>query len=627
MATHDTDLRMDPITFEVLRNTFRAICNEGSAVLERVAYAPAITEGRDYSVSMVTADGRFISHGDRDHTPHFGTFEATTRAVLEDVEEFRPGDAYIFSDPYRGGTHNQDIRLVRPVFWNGELFAFMLGLCHWTDVGGPVPGTFNPNATEVYAEGIRLPTMKLYDQGKPVKSTFELLKLNVRVPADRMGDLAAQNQATLTMEARLKELIEKYGAETIRLAFAEVMNYSERLFRREVAGLPDGTYEFQDFLDLDEGKQDHRPIKVHCRLTIRGSEITIDWSDSDPAPIGPQGVTYPGAVSATLDGTLHCFPHLSPLNHGVIRAIKIITRPGTVTHILPPTPMAGYCAGAYEKMDAATMGAWAQALAAVDPTRISCGIVNLENCVIGGIHPKRKTRFVSYFWMEGGQGARPYKDGPTFQMMIFAGGACNQSLEVAERWYPFHFTRFEAIQDSCGDGKFRGGFGVNKSYRLWGDGVMTVHGDREIVTPFGLSGGTNGGPNQLILNEGTPQERSMGLRATQVPVKAGDHIAFKSNGGGGFGDPLERDPQKVLEDYVNEFMSLQKARDVYGVAIRAIDPDTLRYEVDEAETARLRQALRGRPRKEGFGPGEVHPFGARLRVDPEVLKRLAGKAA
>jgi N-methylhydantoinase B len=627
MRAHDPELRLDPITFEVLRNAFRSICNQGSAVLERVAYAPAITEGRDYSVSMVTADGRFISHGDRDHTPHFGTFEATTRAVLEDVEEFLPGDAYLFSDPYRGGTHNQDIRLVRPVFWDGRLFAFMLGLCHWTDVGGPVPGTFNPNATEVYAEGIRLPTMKLYDRGKPVKSTFELLKLNVRVPADRMGDLAAQNQATLTMEARLTELIEKYGAATITLAFEEVMNSSERLFRREVAGLPDGTYEFEDFLDLDEGKTDHRPIRVHCRLTIAGSDATIDWSGSDPAPIGPQGVTQPGAISATLDGTLHCFPHLNPLNHGIIRSLKIVTRPGTVAHILPPSPMAGYCAGAYKKMDAATMGAWFQALAAVDPTRISCGLVNLENCVIGGIHPKRKTRFVSYFWMEGGQGARPYKDGPTFQMMIFAGGACNQSLEVAERWYPFHFTRFEAIPDSCGDGKFRGGFGVNKSYRLWGDGILTVHGDREIITPFGLSGGTNGAPNQLILNEGGPEERSLGLRATQIPVRSGDHIAFKSNGGGGFGDPLERDPRCVLQDVINEFVSLAKAREIYGVAIRAIDPDTLRYEVDGAETARLRRDLRQRPRRTGFGPGEVHPFGARVRVDEAVLRRLTGKVA
>lgn len=625
MPRGDTDVRMDPITFEVLRNSFRSICNQGSAMLERVAYAPAITEGRDYSVSIVTADGRFVSHGDRDHTPHFGTFEATTRAVLEDVDVFHPGDAYLFSDPYRGGTHNQDIRLVRPVFYDGELFAFMLGLCHWTDVGGPVPGTFNPRATECYAEGIRLPTMPLYQRGKPVKSTFELLKLNVRVPDDRMGDLAAQNQATLLMEQRLLELIEKYGAKTIKLAFEEVMNYSERLFRREVETLPDGTYEFQDFLDLDEGRSVKQPIKVHCRLTIAGSDVTIDWSESDPAPIGPQGVTYPAAVSATLDGTLHCFPHLNPLNHGIIRAIKIVTRPGTVTHILAPTPTAGYCGGAYEKMDSSTMGAWAQALAAVDPTRISCGTVNLENCVIGGVHPKRKTRFVSYFWMEGGQGARPYKDGPTFQMMLFAGGACNQSLEVAERWYPFHFTRFEAIPDSCGDGKYRGGFGVNKSYRLWGDGVLTVHGDREIVTPFGLSGGTNGGPNQLILNAGTPDERVLGLRATEVPVKPGDVVVFNSNGGGGFGNPADRDPRLVCDDVANGFISLGKARDVYGVAIRVIDPDTVQYEVDEQETATLRVALRRRPRKEGFGPGEVHPFGARLRVDTAVLKRLTGR--
>lgn len=615
-------VHMDPITFEVLRSAFRDLCSQGSAMIERVAYAPAITEGRDFSVSLLTTDGRLVAHGVRDHTPHFGTFEGTVQSVVEDVEEgFRPGDVYAFNNPYRGGTHTQDIRLVRPVFYKGEHIAFTIANCHWTDVGGPVPGTFNPKAREVYAEGLLLPTLKLYDRDRPVKSAFELIRWNVRVPHDRMGDLAAQYQAVKVMEMRLQEYAEKYGIKALRRAFEESMNYSERLFRQEVARLPGGTYEFVDYSDMDEGDPRHPRVKIHCALTLRGDQATLDFLKCDPAPKGPTGLTRPGLISAALDGTLHCFPHLTPLNNGIIRAVEILSQPGTTVHIQPPSPMAGYCAGTYEKVDAAVMGCWAQVLAQVNPRQIHAGTVNLENCVCGGIHPRTRNRFVSYNWMEGGQGARVDRDGPSFMMMMFAGGACNQPVEVLERWYPYTYLKAEALPDSCGHGKFRGGFGFQRHFRLWGEAVITIHGDREEVTPYGLAGGFNGGPNSLVLNEGTPREQSLGMHSAGVPVGPGDTVHFRSNGGGGFGDPKRRDPKLVLRDVMNEVISLDVAREVYGVVIRVGDPEALEYEVDEPATRALRKRLARRKPPIGHGPGQVHPYGRRLKVPSRKVPR------
>ena len=603
---------MDPITFEVVRNGFSAMCTQASRLIERVAYGPVITQGHDYSVGLLTADGRLVAHGIRDITPHMGTYEASLQCVHEDVDEIRPGDVYIMNDPYRGGTHTLDVRLIRPVFVDGELFAFTVSCCHWSDMGGPVPATFNPQATESYAEGLFIPVTRVYEKDKPVKSAMELIRLNVRVPYERFGDMAAQYRAIRLMENRLLEYVEKYGKKTILNAFEEVMNYSERIFRKEVAEIPDGTYEFVDYIDHDEGHPDKPRVKIHCKLIIQGDQVTFDWTDSDMAPKGPSGLTLPACLSATFDGTLHCFPHLAPLNHGVIRAIKVITQPGSACHVLPPTPMAGYCASGYEKVDTAAMCAWGLAFSQTKPERVFAGTVNLSNCCFGGFHPKTGRRYVSYTWLEGGQGARSYKDGPSFAMMLYGAGATNQPIEIHERWYPFLYTHCEAIQDSCGDGKYRGGFGIHRNFYVMGDAVNSIHGDREEVTPPGLGGGTNGGPNKLILNHGTAEERNLGMYACNVKLKKGDHITFGSNGGGGYGNPLERDPNLVLEDVIDEFLSMKKAREVYGVAVKVIDAEALQYEVDWEDTKRLRAELAKRQPKIGFGPGEVHPYGVKV---------------
>ena len=426
-------LRNDPITFEVLRNGFRSICNEASALIERVSYAPTITEGHDYSVSILTPDGRLVSHGQRDQAPHMGTFESSVQNLVREVDTFAPREAYIYNDPYTGGTHQNDVKIIRPIFHDGELFAFAIALCHWPDVGGPMYGTFNPRATECYAEGLRMPPLKLYEDDKPVKPIWDLIAMNIRVPKERVAEIHAQHRAGVLVEERLLGYVEKFGAKVVLDGFEDTMDHSERRFRAWVERLPDGTYEFEDWGDRDLGKEDEPPIRVHCKMTIEGDQVTMDWTGCDPAPIASWGFARPALQSASYDGTMHCFPELAPLNHGVVRAIEIISTKGTCVDVVEPTPVTGYCSGAYEKVDAVTMACWGQALQKVDPRRVHAATVNLQNFCTGGTHPKTGSKFVSYMWLEGGQGARAYADGNSFYMMIFIGGASNQPNETLER--------------------------------------------------------------------------------------------------------------------------------------------------------------------------------------------------
>jgi N-methylhydantoinase B len=322
---------------------------------------------------------------------------------------------------------------------------------------------------------------------------------------------------------------------------------------------------------------------------------------------------------------MHCFPELAPLNHGVVRAINIVSKKGTCVDVEEPTPVTGYCSGAYEKVDCVTMACWGQALQRVDPTRVHAATVNLQNFCTGGIHPKTGLPFVSYLWLEGGQGARAYADGNSFYMMIFIGGASNQPNEVLERWYPMYYTSTEAEVDSCGDGEFRGGFGLSRNFDVWGDTNLVVLGDRERVGPPGLAGGTNGGPNILIRNPGSPEEQNLGMFTSKAVLRKGDRVYFASNGGGGYGLPWKRQPEKVLDDVIDGLLSMDKARRVYGVAIREIDADALEYEIDAQETARLREALEAsddRPR--GVGPFEVNPLGETLFATPGELGTSEG---
>jgi N-methylhydantoinase B len=604
------EVKIDPITFEVLRNSYKYICTEANELLRAVSYSPTIAEGKDSSISLLTSDGRLVSHGESDMCPHMGTFEEAVKFLIDLWGgEMEHGDVFIHNDPVTGGTHTNDVKIIRPIFYDGELIAFACTTAHWSDVGGPIPGTFNPQATEAYAEGIRIPGLKLFEKDRPKREVLELVKRNVRLYPERLGEIMGQYKACLYIEEMLKKNIKKYGLKTVLTSFEEVMDYSERVFRNELSQIPDGVAEFADFGDEDPLAVTDKPIKVHCKLVKEGDKVTLDYTDSDDEPIASWGFTRPALLSAAYAATMHMFPILNPLNHGVIRMLEIKSRQGSCVHVGENKGVSGYCSGAYEKVLWATMGAWAKLLYKVKPERVNAGAVNLMNVCTAGWHPKKKRNFVSYLWMEGGLGARTYKDGISGILGFYIGQARNQPVEVHERWYTMTYTNVEIVPDSCGHGKYRGGVGFQRNFTVWHDSVITIHADRERVTPYGLAGGLNGGPAKLILNKGTDREVNLGMFAVGVKLKAGDHITFQSNGGGGFGNPLERDPRQVLEDVIDGFITLETAREVYGVIIKVKDEERLIYEIDEHATKMQREKLARRQFKEGLGPFEIHPYG------------------
>jgi N-methylhydantoinase B len=361
------------------------------------------------------------------------------------------------------------------------------------------------------------------------------------------------------MEARLGEYVDEFGVDVVVDAMEASFERSTALFHQAVGELPDGTYSFTDYGDGDHMHPDDPRIKVQLDMTVRGDQVVFDFTGSDPAPVGVFGFARPALVAAVCDGTLHCFPDLKPLNHGIIGSVEIKSTPGSCVDVLEPTPVTGYASGAYEKVAAVTMACWAQAFADIDPRRQHAATINLANLVVAGAHPETGSESVAYLWNEGGQGARSYKDGNNFQLMIFIGGATNQPIEVLERIIPIRYLSCEARADSCGHGTFRGGFGIDRSFEAVDDLVLTMHGDRAEVTPFGLAGGWNGGPNMLVINPGSPDERNLGMDATGIAVANGSRLLYCSNGGGGFGPPHERDPERVLRDLRDGFIDAELA--------------------------------------------------------------------
>lgn len=622
-------LQMDLITFEVLRNAFVAACYEASTTIERIAYHPIIGMGRDRSNALLTNDARLVAHGHTDAAAHYASFEPSVQELFKDIpkDTMNEGDTYIFSDPYRTGSHVNDVRMIRPIFYDGDIVAFACTVIHWADMGGPMPGTFNPEATTCYAEGIRIPPIRLFKNNELDEELFSMIAINIRGSVERRADMKAQFEASRLIDRRVVELCDKYGVETLYQAFEEQFNYSERMMLTELASLHDGEWEFEDFGDQDVMAEGKPPIRVHCKLTKVGSKLSFDWTDSDPQPKASWGGSRATLIGGNYLGFMICFPQLFPLNHGIIRNLDIVSKPGTCVDVVFPAPTTGYCSGAFDKIEAVTIACLAGVMAEDQPWRVYPAAVSLTNLCMGGYNPRTKKDFIQYTWAVGGENARTFKDGKSLIFMRF----CNARTipqELEERWFPVIFDRYEARPDSCGHGFRRGGFGLIRELVIQTDITMTIHGDREIHTPFGISGGLNGGGSTLVINKGTPEEFDAGMYATGVKLKKGDKIFYGSSGGGGFGDPLDREPELVLTDVIDEWLTIGAAEEYYGVVIYEVDAEAADYRIDEEKTKVARDVLRQKGFPEGTGAFQVNPHGkdikpSRIPSEEEVRSHLA----
>ncbi|MFA9428415.1 hydantoinase B/oxoprolinase family protein [Natronorubrum sp. A-ect3] len=586
-----SDIDLDPVTFEVLRSSFTNLVDRMAEQIQRTCYSFVIYN-RDFSNCLNDAEGNTVMQGSQDIAVHVGTLHYTCKETLEYFEgNINPGDVYIVNDPYLGATHINDVRIMRPVFYDDELIAVTQSNGHWADVGGPSPGSFNIEANSHFAEGLRIPPLKIWDRGEFQDDVANLLVTNMRLSEDRMGDLRAQTEATRIAEERLLELVDKYGIDTVKTAFDESKNYVERIMRERIRDLPDGTWRTQDYIDGDPADEEGF-VTIDVEMTIDDDEVHYDLSGSDEYIGNFLNSTYGTSFSAVIAGTKMFFPDV-PLNSGMYRVVDATLPEGTVVNAPEPVPVTGSVAGAYEKVMNAIFEMWSEVL----PERAMACAFNLEYLLSGGTdrRPDRDgEEFMWYDWMAGGWGGRDGLDGANATAPVFGAGLAVQSLEGQERDTPLLTSQHSIVTDSAGPGEFRGGCGVEKGGRLLEceNSVISYCSDRAYSVTWGLDGGLPGVPHGVTVTRADGDPKDLGTVFSNRPIETGDQFTRPSSGGGGFGDPLERDPDAVREDVIDDYVSIERAAKDYGVVIDAIDPELCEYEIDHEATAAKRDHIR-----------------------------------
>ena len=582
---------LDKVTFEVLKSAFANLVDQMSEQLLRTCYSFVIY-CRDFSNCLCDAEGNTVMQGSGDIAVHVGTLHFTAKAVIARFKgDIHPGDVFLINDPYLGGTHFCDVRVLRPVFHGGQLIAFTQSCGHWADVGGAVPGSFDIQAKEHFGEGLRLPPVRLWSKGLFLRDVAEMIVSNTRAPADAMGDLQAQAGCTAMGETRLLELVQKYGVTTVLTAFRECQDYVERYARNRVADLPDGTWSTRDFLDQDPG-QPEALIPIEVKMSIAGGSVHFDLTGSHPAIGCFLNASEGSAFSAVVAGTKTFFPEI-PLNSGFYRFITAHLPLGSVVNAPHPIAVTGFCSGAYEKIMNAVFELWSGIL----PERALACCFNLEYLLVGGRDEREGSAgryFMWYDWMAGGWGGRADRDGSTATSPIFGVGLAVQSVEAQERLTPVLTTEHSIVADSGGPGKFRGGCGVEKGGSLTtiGRTVMSYSCDRARSVTWGLDGGLPSTPHGVTLMREGEAPRFLGAVFSGVAVKSRDRFTRPSAGGGGRGDPLERAPAAVLEDVIDGYVTPAGAARDYGVVVKEIDAELDQWEIDEASTKEARANIR-----------------------------------
>lgn len=603
------DQTLDPVTFEVLKNSFITSVDQMGEQILRTCYSFVIYN-RDFSSALHDAEGNSAAQGNQDIAVHVGTLHFTCKDVIRAFAgDMHPGDVYAINDPYAGGTHFSDVRLVRPIFADGEIIAFSQSNGHWSDVGGSVPGSFDVTAREMFKEGLRITPVRLFDKGRFVKDVANLIAANTRDPASIVGDIQAQAEATAVCEREILRLVGKYGRDTVVTGFAEVQDYVERAVRQRLAALPDGEWETQDFIDRDPaGGEGLIPIKV--KLTIKGDKAIYDFTGSHETIASIYNSAFGATFSAVAAGMKTFFPDL-PLNSGFYRAFEIIAPEGSIVDAKWPVAVTGFLMP-FEKIMNAIYEMWSKIM----PERALACAFNLEYLLTGGRDGRRpdKPIFMFYDWLPGGWGGRNGKDGSNCTTACFGTGLMAQPVEGQERANPILTTEFEILRDSAGPGRWRGGAGVRKtSIMLEAEQtVISYICDRERAIVWGIEGGLPSMPHGLALTRAGDREEWLGSIFSDVPIGKGDVFTRPTAGGGGFGDPLERDPLRVLEDIADDYVSVERAAKDYGVVALVRDAELCDYAVDEAATAALRERIRRERR--GWLAADPEAIAARYRA-------------
>ena len=563
-------MTIDPITLSVIQNGLNQVCNEMDLAFVRAAFSPVISEALDRSDGIYHRDdGALIAQGELGLPVFVGTMQFSTRAVIERAQAARPGDIYIVNDPYLGGTHLMDVKFVKPFHYRGQLFAWLANTGHWPDTGGMVPGGFSANATEVEQEGLRLPPVRLYKQGILDEEILSIILSNIRIADQRIGDIKAQAAALTIGEKRLTALLDRYGAATVEAAIVELRARAAQQMRAKIATIPDGTYEGQAIVDSD-GVVDE-PLIIRMKITKRGgpadATLTFDMSGSSPPCQGPMNSVIATTKSSIYLAIKHVFPDV-PLNAGTFEPLHIVDPDGTFLYAKYPRPVSGCAAEVSQRIAEAVFSALTHAM----PERLFAAPAGTSgNLALGGVDPARNRPYVMYVISGGGYGGHPHGDGISNGCSTI-GISKTTPIEVMEQYYPVLFEEYSLHEGSGGAGKHRGGFGVNYTIQLRrGEARASMVMDHGRVGPQGALGGADGGVNRVTVEQQGKTYCPPHLSKDQaIVMQEGDRIHVSTPGGGGYGDPHERDPAAIAQDLARGYYTPEEIDEKFGAAPRNV---------------------------------------------------------
>ena len=571
-------IHINPITFELIKNGLAVLCEEMALTMARAAYSPIVREMLDFTTALLTPEGEVMAQA-RSAPLHLGSIMYALQGIRDKFGDgMHPGDVFINNDPYEGGSHLPDIFILKPLFVDGRIAAYVGAEAHMSDIGGRVPGSNASDSTDIYQEGLRIPPSHLFSRGEPNRTLWDLIEKNVRQPKEVIGDIRAILAAIGVGERGFHKHVREYGYESFRSYVEEIMNYTERLARAEIARWPDGEYSFEDAID-DDGL-DPGPIPIRLKVTVRGDELDMDFTgtaaQARAAINTPATFTRAACFLAVRSAMSADLPH----NSGFTRPIRIFVPEGTVLNPRPPAAVAARALAAYRTANT-VIGAFAKII----PERMMAADDG-GNALItsaGKDNDGRDWVFTDIHLASwGGRQDRDGVDGTCGVCISTANSPC----EIVELEYPIRIRQYGFVPDACGAGKFRGGLAVTREYEILADNVMMqVRSDRAKIAPYGLFGGKSGTLSVNTLNPG-PNQRELPSKFITW-LKSGDVYRCQLASGGGWGDPFDRDPELVLQDLKNEKITVEYAAREHGVVV---DRETLH--IDQAATARLRKARR-----------------------------------
>ena len=576
---------VDPITLEVVRGSLVATALQMRATLIRTAYAPIIYETLDFSCGLLTADGELAAMSE-DFSGHvFAMALGLKDARDKFAGSIHPGDVIAVNDPYTGGTHMNDTAFYTPFFFDGDILLFIAVRAHWADVGGATPGSFSGQDTEIYQEGMRIVPVKIIERGRRNDGLWDVLFANMRGQEEREGDALAMLDTAKVAEMRISELCAKYGGETVKECLRILLDSAEDTMRQRIRELPDGESYYEQY--MDNGGLSPDPLPIRGKLAIHGDSMTLDFAGTAPQVVGPMNSGLPVTQGGVFVIVKSWLDPKTPVNGGTFRPVRFVIPEGSCLAATLPAAVGG-CWEVYRQIESCVIGLLSQIMP-YEPGGETTGTTN--HIYIAGYDPVRESRYLLYEYPMGGTPATADTDGATGTFGYDCGDmACVYPAESAEQRQPLLIESLETRNDGEGAGYRRSGFGVARRVRvLADDSQLNVMSDRSIIPPWGALGAPAGAVNSVtVLRDGRELDPSpLPGKVKSFPLKAGDVVLMKASAGGGVGDPLSREVERVERDVLEEYVSVERARDVYGVAIENGAPNL-------AETERLRSELRSR---------------------------------